>query len=271
MNERIAPVSIPSNKKLDYYGTMTPLPEVITQRIANPDNGQRWPFPVGDPEFWKHSDKLLVKGGTALDLGMGFGRSSLYFALNGMNVVGYEVAPKAIEAVKALKDTFNLPIEIRQEDFGTVDLGENLYDTAFLAQTLVHSPSEDAAYELIDKAIRTLKPGGRLWLRAAGIYDGAVDELSYYSQFSPEVHYEADNLYFIPCACSGEWKMEPQIFLDPMEVAGHMAANGMKIEHTNVAPDEEKANIMFGEDWKPDNPKSRYNFITLIAQKPSLA
>lgn len=55
-----------------------------------------WDFNNGDPEFWKFQDRLVVRGGRVLDLGIGFGRSSVFFALNGMEVVGVDRLPEPI-------------------------------------------------------------------------------------------------------------------------------------------------------------------------------
>ena len=42
----------------------------------------------------------------------------------------------------------------------------------------------------------------------------------------------------------------------------------MKLEHTNLGPSGDVPNILFGEDWNPDQPKKdAYNFITIIAKK----
>ncbi|HEY5600711.1 MAG TPA: methyltransferase domain-containing protein, partial [Patescibacteria group bacterium] len=172
MKEQLEPVFVRSKQKIEYGDDKYTPAQLLSQRINN-QREQGWWFPAGDPEFWKFSDKLLIKGGKALDLGLGFGKSAFFFAINGMNVTGYETSQPAIKVVKSLKQIFNLPIEIKEEDFAAADLGKNIYDTVFLAQTLVHSPSEEAAFELINKAIKALKPCGRIWIRTSGIYDGA--------------------------------------------------------------------------------------------------
>lgn len=65
----------------------------LSDLIHNP-NERGWPFGNGDPEYWKFKDRLVVKGGKVLDLGVAVGRSSFFFALHGMDVLGYDNSRK---------------------------------------------------------------------------------------------------------------------------------------------------------------------------------
>src|SRR5687768_14849213 len=78
-----------------------PSNELLESFLHNPDD-QGWHFSAGDPEFWEYSSKLLKPGGRLLDVGIGLGRSSLFFALHGMQVTGYDNNPEAVAKINAM-------------------------------------------------------------------------------------------------------------------------------------------------------------------------
>ena len=156
MAERFEPITAKSQQTVELGGNQYSPAQLFSDKLHF-DSKDGWGFGVGDPEFWKFSDKLLVRDGKLLDLGMGFVRTSTFFALNGMSVTGYDTNPKAHELANALKDAFGIPIEVKTENFGEADLGENTYDTVLLAQVLLHSPSEEAAFNVLGKAIKEME------------------------------------------------------------------------------------------------------------------
>lgn len=268
MSKEIQPIRPKSNKPAQTeFGNR--VQEIFSSHIHNPhDNG--WFFPLGDPEFWKFSDRLLVPSGKALDLGIGDGRTSLPFALRGMHVTGYEINPNALATIRAIQEEYGLPIDIREQDITKADFGKEQYNTVLLGQTFNHFPSKELALRVLDRAIEAVKPGGHIWLRAGGKSSSAfVEDLPNYSlDYPQEVRRVDDNVYMAPCSCSGERIIEPHLFFDPLELPLFVSKRGLKIVHTQVIPQKGKMNIMYGEDWnKSQEPPRLGGMITLIAKK----
>jgi len=112
------------------------------------------------PRFNTKPNTFLVeiaktrKPGTALDVGMGQGRNSLWLAQQGWDVTGFDPADKAVALARenARKLGVNLKTEIKtMEDF---DFGERRWDLILLSYV--------GARGLTDKVQKALKPGGVL-------------------------------------------------------------------------------------------------------------
>jgi len=233
----IQPIQPKIDEKISIFGReVTPmylLQDLI--HISSEKGWDCWDFRVGDPEFWKFSSRLIVRGGKALDLGGGLGRTSMPFALQGMEVTAYETNPAFVRAMKAVVKNFDLPIAVLSEDVRTADFGQDIYDTVIIGQTFAHFESREEALEVLDKAIDALRPGGCIWFRGNGKGD-------------PEDSISKD-FYMHTCACSGEMKIEPHLFFDPLELAHYIRETGIKIVHAQMVPEHGKVNIMYGEDW----------------------
>jgi SAM-dependent methyltransferase len=101
-----------------------------------------------------------------------------------MTVTGYDINPKVVARLNGLVEAYPfLPIEVKQEDIVSADLGHEKYDTVLLGQTFIHFPSKDLAYAVLDKAIDSLKPGGHLWIRAAGKEASSYEEMQEASEY----------------------------------------------------------------------------------------
>jgi SAM-dependent methyltransferase len=251
--EAIQPIQPKTDKTtsiFDRFGIeLTPM-DLFQDLIHNPYLPEKgWHFGTGDPEFWKFSSKLIVPGGKALDLGSGLGRTSMPFALQGMEVTVYETNPTWVKAMGAVVGNFDLPISVLNEDIITADFGQNIYDTVILGQTFAHFESREEAFKVIKKVIDAIKPGGHIWFRGNGKGD-------------PEANTRED-FYMHTCDCSGEMKMEPHLFFDPLELVRHLSKKGISIVHMQMGemvtvpnkPKEEPKNrpdIMYGEDWDPN-------------------
>jgi len=229
----------------DRFGIELKPMELFQDLIHNPYPPEKgWHFGTGDPEFWKFSSKFIVPGGKALDLGSGLGRTSIPFALQGMEVAAYETNPAYVRAMKAVAENFDLPISVLNEDVRTADFGKNKYDTVILGQTFAHFESREEAFKVLDKAIDAVKPGGHIWFRGNGKgYDIEGQ--------TPSLNGSKEH-YMNTCSCSGEKRMEKHLFFDPFELIEYMSEKGIKVAHTQMAPERGKTNIMYGEDWEPD-------------------
>lgn len=264
--KELEPIRPRTNQPINHFGEQVTPEEILISRIGNPHE-RGWWFPAGDPEFWKFSDRLVFPGGQVLDLGLGWGRTSLFFALHGMRVTGYEVDQNALKFMTSLIEGYGLPIDVKTKDIRKADLGRDRYDTTLMAQTFNHFSSKREAFAVIVKAIEATKPNGYVWIRAGGKEDSAFEELLWYANDYPEVTKVDDDVYMAPCSCSGERKIESQLFFDPMELLHFLAKNGLRIIHTQVIPEIGRKNIMFGEDWEKGQIVDIGGMITIIAQK----
>lgn len=187
-----------------------------------------------------------------------------------MKVTGYDTNPYTTTLLKSFINEYEMPIELKEEDFSQADLGKDKFDTVLLGQSLVHAPSKKAAHAVINKAVDAVKPGGHLWFRAGGNHGSGYQEIRYLAQFYPEIRQLDNDTFDAPCSCSGEYKIEPHLFLDPIETLTLFARNNMHIVHTQIITQEGKENIMYGENWNPGMPAPDLGgMITILAQKPS--
>lgn len=224
-----------------------------------------WDFRTGDPEIYANEQRLVVPGGKVLDIGMGSARTSLFFAMHGMEVHGVDTDEDDTRFVNRLATEYDLPIHGEIADATEVDLGEGKYDVVILSQTFVHFPSTKSARDVLTRGIRALKPGGNLYLRAVGTQDShfleAADRYVVPDDDDPNVFYEF-------CGCSGEYKEEPHLFFDAIKLMAFMEAQGVQVWHSQVAPGHGEVNVMYGENWHvPMDPGSTRQMITLIGQK----
>lgn len=238
--------------------------------LLHNDNENGWWHAGGDPELWRYSERLLVKGGKILDLGIGFGRASLFFALQDMQVTGIDSDKFSVEVVNNMASGFRLPMKAEHADVRRINLGHEVYDTVLMSQLFVHFPSKKDAFAVIDKTLEATKPGGYIWLRAVGKNDHAYKELSGYAESFPyEVQRVDNDVFNAPCSCSGERKIEPQLFFNQTELLTYFNRRGLRIVHNQVLPQKGEFNIMYGEDWEPDMSRLPVNYgsISILAQK----
>lgn len=110
-------------------------------------------------DFMKSMLPRLSKG-SALDLAMGTGNASIYLALNGFQVTGFDISDVAIEQAKALAFQKNVKIEAKQRDLDMHVFGLMEFDTIVMMN---FKPSISRYYNEI---IRSLKQGGTLIVEA---------------------------------------------------------------------------------------------------------
>lgn len=269
MRREIEPIKSKVTAPVRAFGESQNPNQLLSSSLRNPAE-QGWHFQAGDPEFWKFANRLLVPEGKILDLGVGrYYRSSLFFALQGMKVIGFETSKEAVKLIRAVAAGYRLPLIVKELDATKTDLGQSEYDTALLGQTFVHSPSRHEAYTLIEKVIEALKPKGHLWLRAAGKESSAFEQLPDYALNYPHEVWRIDeDTFMAPCFCSGVRQLEPHFYFDALNLLYFINRKGLKVIHSQIIPEKGRANIMYGEDWIHDiPPEELVGFITIIAQK----
>lgn len=248
---------------------MSQYKEVFYEAIRTGD-GKGWGFQSGDPEALKFQDILLVPGGELLDLGIGScARASLPYALREMNVTGIDNSSDNVKYLRAFTRSNKLPIKVRKADVITTDFGKNRYDTILLNQIFIHFPNKEAAFAVLDKVIDALKPGGHIYLRAAGKDDDAYKDYEEdLKRGAWDIKKVDDDVFLAMCGCSGEDKIEPHLFFDQLEVPGYLAGKGLTIVHTQVMPNVGAKNVLFGEDWETGQPDwHKHGMVTVIARK----
>ncbi len=239
------------------------------ESIHGPEESDGWAFGAGDPEFWRFSDILLKPDGRLLDIGISDGRGSMFFALHGMQVVGVDNSEVQLAAVRKIKselaDFLELPIDLICSDVFEEPLPEGEFDTVLL-NYMLHAPSRIESLKLIEKTYASLKPGGHVLIRACGKADSGYQDMF----INPYTAVEAldEDTVAMWCDCSGETKLEPMVFLDPLDVHVKLAQLGGRIVHSQTIPTKGAVNILFGEDYRQGMEYETGGMITVIAQKP---
>ena len=139
--------------------------KLVRERGSNSEI-ERWNriLTAEKPRFNTQPNAFLVeiagtrKPGTALDVGMGQGRNSIWLAQQGWDVTGFDPADKAVALAleKARKAGVHIKAEVKKmEDF---DFGESRWDLILFSYA--------GAREMPDAIQRSLKPGGVLVVEA---------------------------------------------------------------------------------------------------------
>lgn len=248
---------------------------LVPELIKSPDYGG-WNFDCGDPELWKFSDRLFKPQGRILDLGGQLARNSLLFAFRGMSVELLDTDPWMIENASKIAHDYQLDISTRQEDITTAKYPESAYDIIIIGEVLHHMRNKQVAYELVDRAISALKPGGHIWARTAGVNDSAFASLQNKAE-----HGTGDGVIITATEPGtflvnhthhaeghhnhGHGYADYRTFLPEPELMFRMIANGLDMVHTDFTPAKYVPNIMYGEYWP--NSSRMNSYITVLAQK----
>jgi 2-polyprenyl-3-methyl-5-hydroxy-6-metoxy-1,4-benzoquinol methylase len=110
------------------------------------------------PNGWLVECMNGVKPGTALDIGMGQGRNSLYLARNGWNVTGFDVSQEGVQQARSAAKKAGLKLNALVQPQEEFDYGQSRWDLVAMIYTWV--PLSDAG--LIGKIRQSLRPGGLL-------------------------------------------------------------------------------------------------------------
>jgi SAM-dependent methyltransferase len=213
-----------------------------------------WNFLAGDPEIFLHSDRLVVPGGKALDIGTGFVlRNSLWLAENGMQVDAIDTSEYVMEVnrdfLQFLEERYplvgdpekfrradpKLPITLQVLNAARDELGVGVYDTVILSNTLIHTANKQEALNVLMKAVGAVKDGGHLWVRAAGIMDSSYDQMYMQASYSRGVITMPD-VYTFESLGMHDGHANTLVFFDQHELIQIFSKLGMRIIHSQVAP-----------------------------------
>jgi SAM-dependent methyltransferase len=224
-----------------------------------------WNFLNGDPEYWVFKDRLVKPGGKVFDFGIGATRSSLFFALNGMTVEGCDKDPESKEIVDAIRDATGLPISSQTESFEKLELPENEYDLVVISGVIMHLASTKEALSLVEKAYKTLKPGGHIYIRTVSREDAVFEWSKKRAESFPFIRV-TDELYKYGDLLDSDPLID-LLYVDPTVFMQFLLQRGAQIVHSEVMPTLGIKNIMFGENWNGSVSDGKNGMVTLIAQK----
>jgi len=258
MNER---VSIIQTKELSKGN------QALFSDMIHSPNDQGWHFGWGDPEMWLYKDNLIAPEEKALVLGGGYGRTSLFFALNGMEVLNYETSRSLVRDANRIAKAYQLPLQAKQLDLNKLKLPTEKYHAVVLDEILAHLDSRDQALDVLERAWVATQQEGYIWVKAIGKEDDNYDERLYESNW--QIGMLVDNDVFMgTCLRGGEVEEVPFLFLNQLDLLKFFNKNQARVIRSQTIPEYGAVNIMYGEDWPSPDAKIRYNGrISILAQK----
>jgi 2-polyprenyl-3-methyl-5-hydroxy-6-metoxy-1,4-benzoquinol methylase len=122
------------------------------------------------PEYATQPNALLVstvegrKPGRALDIGMGQGRNSVFLALKGWDVTGFDMSDEGISTARRNAERAGVKINAHLQNEDAFDYGTNQWDLiVFMYEPF---PITSAAY--VDRLQKSMKPGGIVVIEGFG-------------------------------------------------------------------------------------------------------
>lgn len=102
--------------------------------------------------------KAYAKG-PLLDLGAGLGRHSLFFCLQGFNVIAMDLSLYACQAIDKMKQERCLPLQVLCSGFSPLPFHDNSFGGVICIHVIHHQGREDIR-KMVSEVQRVLKPGG---------------------------------------------------------------------------------------------------------------
>jgi SAM-dependent methyltransferase len=112
-----------------------------------------------------------LAGKKLLDLGVGLGESSVYFARKGAEVTAVDVSPEMVDLTLRLGQRYGVTIKGVVSDGEELPVESNTYDFVYSANTLHHVPDRKLFFEQIH---RVLKPGGKFFTIDPLVYNPLI-------------------------------------------------------------------------------------------------
>ncbi len=109
---------------------------------------------------------------SALDLGCGDGRITLYLAKSGFRVTGVDLSTVGLDKLRGIVRKFKLEnkVHLLQGDIRTVALAPAAYDLVVAVTVLDHLPAEDVG-PVFDRIAGYVRPGGILFVKVHNVDD----------------------------------------------------------------------------------------------------
>jgi SAM-dependent methyltransferase len=130
-----------------------------------------------------------LKPGTALDIGMGFGRNALYLARQGWQVTGVDISDVGVDRARQRAEAEKLPLTAIREDMFKYDYGRDRFDLVLL----MYMSGERNG--IADRIYDTLKPGGLLVIEH--FVRRPDEKVGYLAGEVPKLHPKLDVLRYV--------------------------------------------------------------------------
>lgn len=101
-----------------------------------------------------------LQGKRILDIGVGHGESSVYFALQGAQVTANDISPRMVQQARRLGEVNGVQIEWLVAAAESLHVPENHFDFVYLGAMIHHIHTKELIFKQVHKA---LKPGGRFF------------------------------------------------------------------------------------------------------------
>ncbi len=113
-----------------------------------------------------------LRGIRLLDVGSGLGESSVYFALQGMEVTATDVSEGMLEMAQQVAEHHGVQLQTQVANAETLPFEDNSFDAIYVANTIHHIPDQAAFFEDVS---RVLKPGGWFYSWDPLAYNPAIN------------------------------------------------------------------------------------------------
>jgi SAM-dependent methyltransferase len=113
------------------------------------------------PEEKRLLEKLPIKQGQLLLLGVGGGREAVPLAQMGFDVTGVDFIPEMLEKAKENAARRGVKIQGLVQDISRLDVPEASYDIVWLSAALYsYLPTRQRRVEMLKRVVKALRPGG---------------------------------------------------------------------------------------------------------------
>lgn len=117
----------------------------------------------------------LVPRGNILDLGMGEGRNTFFFAKMGYEVEGFDISQTAIERCIERAKNESLKVKAEVRDLKEVDIPQGRY-TLIIAAWVLNFFKKTEAEEIVRKIKKGLKKGGFIYISIFSLDDPGYEK-----------------------------------------------------------------------------------------------
>jgi SAM-dependent methyltransferase len=125
-----------------------------------------------------------LRGKRLLDIGAGLGESSVYFALQGAQVMMTDISPGMVQTGREMARRYGVEVEGIVSEAEDLGVAAETFDFVYIANTIHHVRDRDALFQKIHRA---LKPGGHFFSYDPLAYNPAINV---YRRIATEVRTE---------------------------------------------------------------------------------
>jgi SAM-dependent methyltransferase len=118
-------------------------------------------YPILDPDEQALLERLHLKGGRLLLLGVGGGREAIPLAQMGFEVTGVDFVPEMVEKAAENVIRHGVQMEGLVQEISKIDVPAGAYDVVWLSAAMYSCvPTRDRRVEMLQRIAKALKPGG---------------------------------------------------------------------------------------------------------------